>query len=90
MPTSAGLPIIRVAIADDPGHIKNMIDAPVFRKYFGEVSGERLKTAPRGYVLNHTKIELLRHKQLGPTIPSAVGECLSPILPSIPWKSSLP
>ncbi len=29
-----------------------------------EVSGERLKTRPRGYAADHPRIELLRHKQL--------------------------
>ena len=51
MPTSVDLQAIHAAIADDPGPIKNVIGAPAFRKYFGEVSGEKLKTAPRGYGL---------------------------------------
>jgi uncharacterized protein (TIGR02453 family) len=29
-----------------------------------EISGERLKTSPRGYPADHPRIELLRHKQL--------------------------
>jgi uncharacterized protein (DUF2461 family) len=29
-----------------------------------EISGERLKTSPRGYAADHPRIELLRHKQL--------------------------
>jgi uncharacterized protein (TIGR02453 family) len=29
-----------------------------------EISGERLKTSPRGYDADHPRIELLRHKQL--------------------------
>ena len=29
-----------------------------------EISGERLKTSPRGYSADHPRIELLRHKQL--------------------------
>jgi uncharacterized protein (DUF2461 family) len=40
-----------------------VIDAPEFHKYFGEVSGEMLKTVPRGYAPHHPQIELLRHKQ---------------------------
>ena len=63
MPTSADLQAIRAAIAEDPGPIKKVIEAPEFRKYFGEVSGEMLKTAPRGYAPDHPQIELLRHKQ---------------------------
>ncbi|MFZ2503173.1 MAG: DUF2461 domain-containing protein [Nocardioides sp.] len=30
-----------------------------------EISGERLKTTPRGYAADHPRIELLRHKSLG-------------------------
>jgi len=29
-----------------------------------EISGERLKTSPRGYDADHPRIDLLRHKQL--------------------------
>ncbi len=29
-----------------------------------EISGEKLKTSPRGYAADHPRIELLRHKQL--------------------------
>ena len=29
-----------------------------------EISGEKLKTSPRGYPADHPRIELLRHKQL--------------------------
>jgi uncharacterized protein (TIGR02453 family) len=63
MPTSADLQAIRTAISEDPGPILKVIEAPEFRKYFGEVSGEMLKTAPRGYAPDHPQIELLRHKQ---------------------------
>ncbi len=63
MPTSADLQAIRAAIAKDPTQIKRVIEAPEFRKYFGEISGERLKSAPRGYPPNHPQIDLLRQKQ---------------------------
>jgi uncharacterized protein (TIGR02453 family) len=63
MPTSADLQAIRTAIADDPGPLKKVIEAPEFRKYFEGVFGEKLKTAPRGYAPDHPQIELLRHKQ---------------------------
>lgn len=63
MPTSADLQAIRAAIVEDPGPIKKVIEAPEFQKYFGEVSGEMLKTAPRGYAPDQPQIELLRHKQ---------------------------
>jgi uncharacterized protein (TIGR02453 family) len=63
MPTSADLQAIRSAIASDPVNIRNLIEAPAFRKYFGGISGEKLKTAPRGYALDDPQIELIRHKQ---------------------------
>jgi uncharacterized protein (TIGR02453 family) len=63
MPTSADLQAIRAAIADDLDPILKVIEASEFRKYFGEVSGEMLKTAPRGYDSAHPQIEMLRHKQ---------------------------
>ncbi|MHB8118282.1 MAG: DUF2461 domain-containing protein [Methanothrix sp.] len=63
MPTSADLQAIRAAIAEDPGPIKKVIEAPEFRKYFGGISGEKLKTVPRGYAPDHPQIELLSHKQ---------------------------
>jgi uncharacterized protein (DUF2461 family) len=45
------------------------VKACVFRinrdvRLFGEISGERLKTAPAGYAKGHHDIELLRLKQL--------------------------
>ena len=63
MPTSADLQAIRTAIVEDPGPIEKVIEAPEFRKYFDGISGEMLKTAPRGYAPDHLQIELLRHKQ---------------------------
>jgi uncharacterized protein (TIGR02453 family) len=63
MPTSADLQAIRAAIAENPTPLKRVIEAPEFGKYFGEVSGERLKSAPRGYAANHPQIDWLRLKQ---------------------------
>jgi uncharacterized protein (TIGR02453 family) len=63
MPASADLQAIRAAIAEDPAPIKKVIDAPEFRKYFGGISGEKLKSAPRGLPPDHPQIDLLRHKQ---------------------------
>ena len=63
MPISADLQAIRSTIASDPGKIRMVIEAPAFRKYFGDISGEKLKTAPRGYAIDDPEIELIRHKQ---------------------------
>jgi uncharacterized protein (DUF2461 family) len=43
MPTSADLQAIRTAIIEDPGAIKKVIEAPEFRKYFGDLKGDKYK-----------------------------------------------
>lgn len=58
------LAAFRDAIVDDKsGPQLKRILARIEKSGF-EVSGERLKTAPRGYDREHPRIELLRHKQL--------------------------
>ena len=48
----------------DPGPFSRIIHEKTFRRYFGEVSGEKLKTAPKGYPRDHPQLELLRLKQV--------------------------
>jgi uncharacterized protein (TIGR02453 family) len=58
------LAAIRDAMADDTtGRRLERILATLRRAGF-DISGERLKTSPRGYDADHPRIELLRHKQL--------------------------
>ena len=35
----------------------------IFKKNFGSLSGETLKTSPRGFAKDHPDVDLLRHKQ---------------------------
>ena len=49
MPTPAQLAAIRRAIDRDPAGLKAAIGSRPFKKYFGSLSGEKLKTLPRGY-----------------------------------------
>ena len=44
--------------------LTNIIEAPDFRAYFPEISGESMKTAPKGYTADHPNIDLLRRKEL--------------------------
>ncbi|QBX55682.1 DUF2461 domain-containing protein [Nocardioides seonyuensis] len=61
---SATMSAFRDAIVDDKaGPRLKRILAKLERSGF-EVSGERLKTSPRGYDKDHPRIDLLRHKQL--------------------------
>ena len=63
MPTPEQLAAIRQAIDRDPSKLKAAIGSKPFKKYFGSLSGERLKTPPRGYSGDHPEIELLKYKQ---------------------------
>jgi uncharacterized protein (TIGR02453 family) len=62
MPPAAALLAIRKAIAADPGPLKRIIKAQDFLREFGSLSGEALKTAPRGFPKDHPEIELLKYK----------------------------
>jgi uncharacterized protein (TIGR02453 family) len=63
MPTPDQLAAIRRAIDRDPARLQAAIGGKPFRKYFGSLSGEKLKTPPRGYPGDHAAIELLKYKQ---------------------------
>ena len=55
---------IREAMADDKSGPRLQRVLRKLEKGDFEISGERLKTSPRGYDADHPRIELLRHKQL--------------------------
>lgn len=58
-----GLEIVRQAIARDDRPLRELVAAESFQRYFEKMSGEQVKTAPRGYSPDHPAIDLLRHKQ---------------------------
>ncbi len=63
-PEPAQLNAFRAAISRDARPFKSIVAARAFRQYFGEVSGDKLKTAPQGYDRSHPEIELLRLKEV--------------------------
>jgi uncharacterized protein (TIGR02453 family) len=63
-PESAQLNGFRTAINRDARKFKAVINERSFKRYFGEVEGEKLKTAPQGYARDHAEIELLRLKEV--------------------------
>lgn len=73
-PERSDLKRIREEIAADPESLRRIISAPTFRSYFGGLTGEQLKTAPRGYPKDHAAIELLRYKQFIVTKSFTDGE----------------
>ena len=53
---------VRTEIADNANELKFIIENPVFKKTFPELSGDKVKTVPRGFDKNHPDINLLRFK----------------------------
>lgn len=63
MPSSEQMRKIREFIQRDPEAFKKIINNKTVKKYFGGLTGEKLKTAPRGISAEHPQLELLRWKQ---------------------------
>ncbi|SEQ45849.1 DUF2461 domain-containing protein [Neolewinella agarilytica] len=54
---------IREELAVDAAPLREIMADKDFQRIFGDMRGEKLKTAPRGYDKNHPDIDLLNHKQ---------------------------
>ena len=62
VPPSQWLTAIREKISENGKKLAGIIRDQEFIKYFKEIEGEKLKTAPKGYPKDHPYIELLRMK----------------------------
>ncbi|MFT4645926.1 MAG: hypothetical protein ACI8ZX_002345 [Planctomycetota bacterium] len=62
-PNSGDLLRIRKEIATDASEFREIISSPTFTETFGELKGDKLKSAPRGFDKNHSDIDLLQFKQ---------------------------
>jgi len=62
-PSTEDLKRIREDIAFDPAPLRKILKAKSFVSTFGELKGEQLKTAPKGFDADHEAIDLLRYKQ---------------------------
>jgi len=63
-PEAKELAAWRSSISHDSRTFKEITSSKEFRKLFGEVRGERLKTAPKGYPKDHPDLDLLRLKRV--------------------------
>ncbi|MCB9337282.1 MAG: DUF2461 domain-containing protein [Lewinellaceae bacterium] len=61
-PEAADLKRIREEFALDDQPIRNIMADPVFKKYFGTLQGDEVKTAPKGFDKDHPAIDLIRKK----------------------------
>lgn len=62
-PNPADLKRIREEIARDDKPLRKILKSASFKKNFGEMTGDAVKTSPKGFSKEHPAIDLLRHKQ---------------------------
>ena len=62
-PTPEQLARFRKAIESDASELRAIARAKAFVEHFGQIAGEKLKTAPKGYERTHPEIDLLQLKQ---------------------------
>ncbi|PIF06608.1 MAG: TIGR02453 family protein [Draconibacterium sp.] len=67
MPPSAPLKAIRSYIAENGEALEEILRQPLFKKVYPHLMDDRLKTAPKGYDVNHRFIGLLRYKSFAVT-----------------------
>lgn len=53
---------IRQEIDYNTKEFKKIINSASFKKHFGEIQGDKLKTAPKGFPKDHPEIDLLQYK----------------------------
>jgi len=62
-PNKEDLAHIRSQIAAEPQELRKILKSKKFKAMWGELKGDQLKTAPRGYEKDHPAVDLLRYKQ---------------------------
>jgi uncharacterized protein (TIGR02453 family) len=62
MPPAPWLSLIREKIDEEPETLVRILKDKEFVKYFGELTGEKLKRAPKGYPVDHPHVDLLKFK----------------------------
>ncbi|WP_221391767.1 DUF2461 domain-containing protein [Dyadobacter sp. NIV53] len=62
--TSDQLARFRQEVDYNADELKKIIEDKTFRAFYPNISGESLKTMPKGYPKDHPEIELLKRKQL--------------------------
>lgn len=61
-PNADDLNLIRKQIELDASPLREAVGSKKFKAYYGNLLGEQLKTAPRGFEKDDPNIDLLRHK----------------------------
>ncbi len=61
-PEPADLLHIRKQLQQESEELRSILQAPEYQSYFGELKGDKVKTAPKGFTSDDPAIDLLRHK----------------------------
>ena len=77
-PEASDLKLIRDDIANDSSRLREIINSTSFKTHFGELGGQQLKTAPKGFPKDHPDIDLLRYKSFVVSKHFTDKEVLSP------------
>ena len=77
-PNAEDLNRIRKEFEMDDEEIRTIIADDTFKKFFGELKGEELKTAPKGFDKTHPAIDLIRKKQFLLTRSFSDKEVMAP------------
>lgn len=78
-PNAADLKRIRSEFAHDSSPMQKILNSKSFISTFATLQGEQLKTAPKGFDINHEAIDLLRYKQFLIIKRFTDDEVLSPL-----------
>lgn len=78
MPAGPVLESIREAVDFQADEFLEIVQDADFLKMFGQLDGEKLKTAPKGFAKDHPMIEFLRHKSFTVSRSISDAEVLSP------------
>jgi len=77
-PNKEDLARIRKEFETDASEIRTIVNTSDFKKHFGKLKGEAVKSAPRGFDKNHPNIDLIRLKQFIVTREFTDEEVLAP------------
>lgn len=100
-PNKEDLLRIRKEFAADDASIRAILEEPGFKQLFGQLQGDALKTAPKGFDKEHPAIDLIRMKQfivkkdftdqeaLSPDFATAIADTFHAMRPYLDYMSDV-
>ncbi len=100
-PEKPWLNAFRRRVVDEPGAVRELVDAPRFRAAFGAVGGDALRRVPTGFPADHPEAELLKLKDvtfgrrlsdadaMTPALPDLIADTFSAALPVMRYLATI-